>query len=195
MNGLELFGKLGVPIRMINTVVHPGNIDQLENLLNILKNSAANRWHLTPTSQVGRAAQDNQYSLNEKQVKQLVNFIKKNENVMNIDLGESHTYIGCFLGRPLGKSFFCGAGLTRCSIMPDGEVLGCQQVYDNALSEGNIRNEPFPRIWKDKFSRFRDKKFHEYCKDCDFIDGCQGGCWAEMEKQNACLKSMWETHD
>ena len=195
MSGLELFGKLGVPTRMINTVVHPGNIDQLESLLNILKNSAANRWHLTPTSLVGRAAKNSKYNLNGEQVKHLVNFIKKNKNVLNIDLGESHTYIGCFLGRPLGKTFFCGAGLTRCAIMPDGEVLGCQQVYDNALSEGNIRDEPFSQIWKHKFSRFRDNTFHEYCKDCEFIDGCQGGCWAEMEKQNACLKSLWETGD
>jgi radical SAM protein with 4Fe4S-binding SPASM domain len=195
MNGLELFGKLGVPTRMINTVVHPGNIDQLESLLHIFKNSAANRWHLTPTSIVGRAAQNSKYNLNGEQVKHLVNFIKKNKNVMNIDLGESHTYIGCFLGQPLRKAFFCGAGLTRCSIMPDGEVLGCQQVYDNSLSEGNIRDEPFSQIWKHKFSRFRDNTFHEYCKGCDFIDGCQGGCWAEMEKQNACLKSLWETGD
>ena len=195
MKGLELFGRLGVPIRMVNTVVHPGNIHQLERLLNILKNSAVNRWHLTPTSMVGRAAQNNTYSLDPKQLKDLVRFIEQNKDVMKIDLGESHTYIGCFLGRPLGKPFFCGAGLTRCAIMPDGEVLGCQQVYDSALSEGNVRHEPFSRIWKEKFTRFRDKTFHEYCRNCTFIDACQGGCWAEMEKQNACLKSVWETVD
>ncbi len=192
MKGLELFGKLGVHTRMINTVVHPGNIDHLEELLRRFKNTTANLWHLTPTIKIGRAANDKKYSLNGQQLKYLVEFIKKNKNVMRIDLGESHTYLGCFSGGSVGKPFFCGAGLTRCSIMPDGEVMGCHQVYDNTLSEGNIRDKPFSQIWSEEFVRFRRKKFHNYCTSCFFLDACQGGCWAEMEKQNACLKSVWK---
>ena len=110
---------------------------------------------------------------------------------MNIDFGESHAYLGCFLGNPIGRPFFCGAGLTRCSVMPDGEVLGCQQVYDRSLSEGNIRNKPFPQIWKEGFSRFRKRDFPVICRGCAHLSGCQAGCWAEMEKQGVCLKSVW----
>lgn len=192
IKGLELFGKIGVPTRMINTVVHPENIDQLDRLLKILKNTAANLWHLTPIANVGRAFNDSKYSLNAQMLKYLVEFIKHNKKVIRIDLGESHKYIWCFSADPAGKPFFCGAGLTRCSIMPDGEVVGCQQVYDNALSEGNIRNKPFSQIWEDGFIRFRTKTFHKYCGECIYLDACQGGCWAEMEKQNMCLKSVWE---
>ena len=191
MKGLELFGALGVPIRMVKTVVHPENLGHLEDLLKILKSSPANRWHLSPVAKVGRAA-SGKYSLLGKQLRNLADFMKGNEKVMNIDFSESHAYLGCFLGNPIGRPFFCGAGLTRCSIMPDGEVLGCQQVYDRSLSEGNIRNKPFPQIWKEGFSRFRRRDFPVICRGCAHLSGCQAGCWAEMEKQGVCLKSVWE---
>ena len=192
VKGLELFGRLGVRTRMINTVVYPANINQLEELLKLIKGSAANLWHLTPAAQIGKAVNSYKYSLSGSQLKYIVAFIENNKHRMKIDLGSSHKYIGCFNGCQVGKPFFCGAGLTRCSIMPDGEVMGCQQVYDNFFSEGNIREKPFSYIWKKGFVRFRKKTFQESCKGCIFFHSCQGGCWAEMEKQKACLKKVWE---
>jgi radical SAM protein with 4Fe4S-binding SPASM domain len=192
MRGLELFGQLGIPIRMVNTVVHPGNIDQLGGLFEILINSSANYWRLSPIAKVGRAANESEYSLTGKQLRYLADFIKTHQNVIKMEFGESHAYLGCFDGRILGKPFFCGAGLTRCSIMPDGAVMGCHQVYDISLSEGNIREKPFSQIWKEEFRRFRGKEFHASCLSCSHLAQCQGGCWAEMEKQGSCLKSVWE---
>ena len=49
IKGLELFSQLRVPVRIVNTVVHPGNIDQLGRLMEILRNSAATWWRLSPT--------------------------------------------------------------------------------------------------------------------------------------------------
>lgn len=192
MIGLELFGRLDVPIRMVNTVVHPGNIDQLESLLEILKNSSANCWRLSPIANVGRAAMATDYSLTGKDLRYLADFIRKYQGPIKIEFGESHAYLGCFDSRILGRPFFCGAGLTRCSIMPDGEVMGCHQVYDISFSEGNIRDKPFPKIWREGFARFRKHRFPLLCQSCSHLNQCQGGCWAEMEKQKACLKPLWE---
>jgi radical SAM protein with 4Fe4S-binding SPASM domain len=114
---------------------------------------------------------------------------------MRIEFCESRAYLACFDGRSIGKPFFCGAGLTRCSIMPDGEVMGCHQIYDISFSEGNIREKPFSQIWKEGFIRFRRDEFPLPCQSCAWRDQCQGGCWAEMEKQGSCLKSVWEDHD
>jgi radical SAM protein with 4Fe4S-binding SPASM domain len=192
MKGLELFGRLRVPVRMVNTVVHPGNIDQLESLFKIIKNSPANFWRLSPIAKIGRAASGSGYSLTGKQLRFLADFIKTHQDAMKIEFCESHVYLACFDGGSLGKPFFCGAGLTRCSIMPDGEVMGCHQVYDVSLSEGNIRDKPFPTIWKEGFIRFRRTEFALPCQNCDNLNPCQGGCWAEMEKQGSCLKKVWE---
>lgn len=192
MKGLELFDRLRVPIRMVNTVVHPGNINQLGSLLEILENSPANCWRLSPIAQVGRAINKSEYSLTGEQLRYLADFIRTHQSVMKIEFGESHAYLGCFEGHPVGKPFFCGAGLTRCSIMPDGEVMGCHQGYDISLSEGNIRDKPFSQIWKEGFARFRRYEFPVLCRSCAHLSQCQGGCWAEMEKQGSCLKSVWE---
>ncbi|MGB7573231.1 MAG: radical SAM protein [Thermodesulfobacteriota bacterium] len=195
MKGLELFGRLSIPAIMVNTVVHPGNIDQLESLFKILKNSSATYWRLAPIARVGRAATRNEYTLTGKQLRFLADFINTHQKGMRIEFCESHGYLACFDGRSLGKPFFCGAGLTRCSVMPDGEVIGCHQVYDVSLSEGNIRDKRFSQIWKEGFTRFRRDEFALPCRTCAYLDQCNGGCWAEMVKQGSCLKSVWEDND
>jgi len=187
LEGLALFGRMRVPVRIVNTVVHPGNILQLESLAEIVKNSGATSWRLTPVSDVGRAAGDSSYCLTREQLQYLASFIRGKRNTINVDYGESHMYLGCFAEGHAGRPFFCGAGLTRCSIMPNGDVLGCHQVYDLSLSEGNVRDKGFPQIWKHGFERFRSKKFKNVCLQCDHLDACQGGCWAEMEKTGTCL--------
>ncbi|MGQ9681536.1 MAG: SPASM domain-containing protein [Anaerolineae bacterium] len=91
----------------------------------------------------------------------------------------------------VGKPFFCGAGLTRCSIMPNGDVLGCQQVYDAALAEGNIRQQPLSCLWRQRFQRFRQPGRPSSCRDCTHWPGCRGGCWAEQQTRGSCLRSDW----
>ena len=189
LEGLALFTRMQVPVRIVNTVVHSGNILQLKSLAEIIMRTGATSWRLTPVSKVGRAVGRNDYELSGEQLGYLTSFIEEKRKVMSIDFGESHMYLGCLAKEYGGHPFFCGAGLTRCSIMPNGEVLGCHQVYDSSLSEGNIRDRSFPEIWANGFSRFRKKHFEDMCLQCFCFDGCQGGCWAEMQKTGACLKS------
>ncbi len=192
LKGLELFTRMRVPVRIVNTVVHPGNISPLERLPQIIAGSGATSWRLTPVSNVGRASGDARYSLSREQLEYLASFIREKRKIVNVDFGESHMYLGCFAKGHTGHPFFCGAGLTRCSIMPNGAVMGCHQAYDPSLSEGNIRERSFPEIWKHGFVRFRRKEFRDFCLECEHFDGCQGGCWAEMEKTGACLKTVWD---
>jgi radical SAM protein with 4Fe4S-binding SPASM domain len=192
LKGLSTFASMGVPLRIVNTVVHSENIMQLESMVDIIKNSEATSWRITPISPVGRAAGQIKYSLGGAHLRYLASFIKEKRKFINVDFGESHMYLGCFEKGYTGQPFFCGAGLTRCSIMPNGEVMGCHQVYDSALSEGNIRDRKFSQIWKDGFARFRKRDFRDCCMDCAHFKACQGGCWAEMEKTDSCLKSTWD---
>jgi radical SAM protein with 4Fe4S-binding SPASM domain len=194
MKALDLFGRLGVRTRMINTILHRENIGQLEELYQLIKGSAANRWHIAPIAHVGRSANKSKYHVDHQILEYIVSFIRHHHHRdLIIDLAESCSYLGYFNGRPVGKPFFCGAGLTRCSILPDGEVLGCHNVYDNRYSEGNIRDKAFSQIWKQNFSRFREnRQFRDPCKGCIYLKECQGGCWSEMELHHACLKSVWE---
>jgi len=191
MGGLELFARMGTPVRIVNTVVHPGNIPHLEGMVEIIRNSAATSWRLSPVSNVGRAESSAGYDLSGEQLHYLADFIRRNRKSVNLEFGESHAYLGCFTENAVGKPFFCGAGLTRCSIMPDGEVVGCHQIFDRSFSEGNIREKAFSRIWQEGFSRFRGNATPSTCLGCAYFHGCLGGCWAEMEKRGSCMKSVW----
>jgi mycofactocin biosynthetic radical S-adenosylmethionine protein MftC len=191
LKGLGLFTRMRVPVRIVNTVVHSGNILQLESMAKVIANSGATAWRLTPASKVGRAAGSANFDLSREQLSYLASFIMEKRKIFNVDFGESHRYLGCFTKGHTGDPFFCGAGLTRCSIMPNGAVMGCHQVFTPSFSEGNIRDISFRQIWKHGFARFRKKDFRDTCLECDHLDGCQGGCWAEMERTGSCLKSVW----
>jgi len=191
--GLTRFAEIGTPARLVNTVVHPGNLDVLPELLEVIRSSSATRWHLTPAAKVGRAAGSDAFSLNGRQLRELVDFVRSARSVVDVDLGEAHTYLGCFDGLPPGNTFFCGAGLTRCSIMPEGSVLACQQVYDLRKAEGNIREQPFSKIWREGFREIRRRRPPEHCIGCAHLSACQGGCWAERELHGDCLKPLWDS--
>ena len=192
LRGLDIFARMGVPVRIVNTVVHPGNIQQLDTVAGVVSSSGATAWRLTPVSNVGRAAGNSRFELDQEQLRYLADFIREKRRIVNVDFGESHMYLGCFAERHPGHPFFCGAGLSRCSIMPNGEVMGCHQAYDLSLSEGNIREAGFTQIWLHGFTRFRKRDFREDCRRCVCFDGCQGGCWAEAAKTGTCLKSVWD---
>jgi len=109
-----------------------------------------------------------------------------------VELAESHSYLNCLVGCPRERPFFCGAGLTRCAVMPNGDVLPCGQAYSTALPEGNIRNTPLSSIWKRGFVEFRRYTKPPDCQDCECWNACQGGCWAERMIRGTCLKGVLE---
>jgi len=192
LDSLRRYGDLGVPTRMVNTVVTPANLAMLPEIFEIVRGSGANSWHLTPTASVGRAGVDDRFTLSGSDLRQVVEFVRRARREMDVDLCEAHGYLACLDGRPLGKPFFCGAGLTRCSIMPDGSVMGCHQVYDARLAEGNVRERPFSRIWCEGFRRFRERRVPAACHGCSHLGSCHGGCWAEMELHGVCLRDRWD---
>jgi radical SAM protein with 4Fe4S-binding SPASM domain len=185
MNGLELFGRLRTPMRIVNTVVHEKNLDQLDEMFGHIKRSAATQWQLTPMAKVGRAA-DAEWCLDREGIARIIEFVERNKRTYPLGLSESHAYLSCINGHALGYPFFCGAGLTRCSIMPDGEVLGCNQVYDYQYSEGNVKERSFSDIWENEFKIFRKRDFREECAACVHLNRCQGGCWVEWCTRKSC---------
>jgi len=188
---LDVMRDLGVKTRLINSVIHPGNYDDLEGLFNKISQSSATMWNLTPMAKVGRADGDFGYSLSGEQLRGLVSFIREKRKYFPVDVADSHSYLGFFEGAAIGRPHFASAGLTKLAIMPDGEVLGCNQIYDHSYTEGSVKTRSLKDIWENEFKRFRSKEYPEYCMGCEFIKQCQGGFWAEMEKEKKCLKEVW----
>ena len=191
IQALDLFGGQGVPLRIVNTVVHRDNIAMLPALHESLRASRATRWHLTPVAPLGRN-EAGTFGLDAADLERLGAFLRDAAGTdgPRVVFGESHSYLGPLLGFDGDKPFFCGAGLTRCSILADGTVLGCQQAYDRRLSEGNVKDQPLSLIWRRGFSRFRPRALPPNCASCQQARSCAGGCWAEMERYGRCLKAM-----
>ena len=63
-----------------------------------------------------------------------------------------------------------------------GNVYPCQFARSENFFVGNIRDQPFSRIWGDTanpvLARFREKqaRFGGRCADCSYRDLCGGGC-------------------
>ncbi len=76
----------------------------------------------------------------------------------------------------------CFAGLRVVGLTSDGGVKGCLSLPDS-LVEGNVRDEPFPSIWKD-MSRFGYNRGFDPsslsgpCATCPYGRICRGGCTA-----------------
>jgi radical SAM protein with 4Fe4S-binding SPASM domain len=192
IEALEFFKSLGVKHRLVNTVVIPDNIEQLSELKKIIMDSAATFWRLSVPIPVGRAKNNEKTFLNDEQLKYLFDFVMDASKELDVELSDEVGYLGCLSLKLRSRPFFCGAGLTKCYIMPDGEVFGCSIFYDNKFSEGNIRNKPFKEIWQTGFSRFRDQRCHdEKCLSCEHLSSCQGGCWGMRPGNKHCYKDIW----
>ncbi len=193
LQALEFFKSIGVKDMVVNTVVIPENIEQLPELKKIIMNSAANYWRFSIPIYVGRAKNNKEIFLNDEQVRHLFDFVEETNKEFPTEISEDAGYLGCLDMKIRSRPFFCGAGLTRVSIMPDGEVLGCQLAYDNRFSEGNIRNKSFKEIWQTGFSRFRDPQLEKKeCITCKYVDSCRGGCWGVRLLDGHCYKRIWE---
>jgi len=76
--------------------------------------------------------------------------------------------------------------------MPDGEVLGCHIVYDNAYSGGNIKDSSFRSLWETNSVRFRQPELDARCEECEYLPACRRGCWGMRVKEFRCLREAWE---
>ncbi len=196
LRALEFFKSIGVGFRSVNTVVLPDNIGELPELKKVIMNSAANFWRFAIPIPVGRAKDNEKMHLTNEHIKYLFDFVEETNKEFDVEITEDAGYLGCLSMKLRQRPFFCGAGFTRVSIMPDGEVFGCQISYDNRFSEGNIRNKSFKEMWQKGFSRFRnpqfDKELDKECIDCEHFDSCRGGCYGMRLGNKHCYKEVWE---
>ena len=76
----------------------------------------------------------------------------------------------------------CSAGTRVANIDAQGNVYPCQFARSVEFHAGNVRDQPFSRIWSDAenpvLSRFREKqaRFGGRCSGCRHRDLCGGGC-------------------
>lgn len=191
LDAVRYFREIEIPLRVVNTLVHPGNLDELPELLDVLRDAGINRWRLALALPVGRASDDS-WGLSDDQVESLFDYAETTRREFDIELSEELGFLGCRDTTTRNTPFFCPSGLVFCVLMPNGHVLPCQVVYDDAYSEGNVRDTSFRQIWKNGFHRFRKVELQGECATCIHAAACGGGCWARMSREGRCLRGIWD---
>ena len=75
----------------------------------------------------------------------------------------------------------CSAGLTTCGIDSVGNVRGCESMYDERFTEGNLREKSLEEIWTDPEAFLYNRAFDESlltgkCASCPQGAYCAAGC-------------------
>lgn len=191
LQALEFFRSIDVENRVVNTVVTSENIGELSELKKIILSSGATFWRFALAIPVGRAKKNNKMYLSDEQIMYLFNFVEDTRKEFNVGISEDAGYFGGLSLKLRDEPFFCGAGLTKCTVDADGEVYGCQIAYDNKFSEGNVRDISFKEIWQKGFSLFRYPQLNKECLECKYVGTCRGGCWGMRLENMHCLKRIW----
>ncbi|MEE9377816.1 MAG: radical SAM protein [Candidatus Lokiarchaeia archaeon] len=96
----------------------------------------------------------------------------------------------------------CQAGYSVLGIQSNGDIKGCLTLPDDFI-EGNIRTQSLKEIISSPHAFLYNRKFEKkdlkgYCRNCDFVNQCKGGCLGTkyaINSQDApyCLRAIENT--
>jgi len=189
---LELFQEMGICSRMVNTMVHPGNLHEMEELGDWIMASATTDWRIALALPSGRAKGQDRFCLNDDQIRWVLGFIRDRRKRFPVMLSEEVGYVGPWALEVRSKPFAPSDGQSDFTIMPTGDVVGSVVLHDAAYSEGNIKNHSLKEIWRNGFQRYREPILPEACNGCRYFHACRGGTYGMRVGDRHCMKRLWE---
>ncbi len=189
---LELFQEMGIRDRMINTMVYPGNLHEMEELGDWIMASAATDWRIALAIPSGRAKGQDRFCLTDDQIRWVLAFIRDRRKRFPVMLSEEVGYVGPWALEVRSRPFAPGEGLTYFAIMPTGDVIGSVVLHDAAYSEGNIKDHSLKEIWRNGFRRYRQPNLPDACHGCRYFHACRGGTYGMRVGDRHCMKRLWE---
>ena len=181
----------------VTTVVHKGNIDELDELYDYLCGIDIDSWRILTIEPIGRA-KDAGMSLDTADYRRVFDFIreKRLEN-MPVLYGCMH-YLGLEYEREVRDWYFlCNAGIYSAGIRANGDIGACLDIEMRPeLLEGNILQDDFTQIWKNDFKMYRTDLCSRSakCSVCSEHEFCRGGSFHswdfEKNEQRVCFKGM-----
>lgn len=181
----------------VTTVVHKGNIDELDELYDYLCGVDIDSWRLVTIEPIGRAL-DAGLTLAPEDYKMVLDFIRSKRNEgMPVLYGCTH-YLGLDYEREVRDWYFlCNAGIYTAGIRTNGNIGACLDIEMRPeFLEGNILTDDFTQIWKNGFKTYRSDyyKKSEKCFSCGEREFCGGGSFHSWDfdknEQRVCFKGI-----
>ena len=170
--------ELGFPLT-INTVLHRGNIERLEQIISLAENLGAERLELANTQYYGWAFKNRATLLpTRSQVDEAVKIatIAKKRLLGRMEI--LFVIPDYYSDRP--KPCMHGWGQKHLTVNPAGEVLPCPTAREiKSLRFDNVREKALAWIWSqsEAFNRFRGTEWMpDPCRSCEFREVDFGGC-------------------
>ncbi len=158
------------------TCANQRNFDSLRELKEFLINLGLKKWRIFTVFPVGRAAEEPELQLNDRQFTDLLKFIAETNKE-----GRIMVHYGCegFLGgyeMEVRNHFYeCQAGKKVCSVLADGSISACPSIRAN-YNQGNIYNDDLWEVWANRYQVFRDRTWMKTgeCAECKMFRYCEG---------------------
>jgi pyrroloquinoline quinone biosynthesis protein E len=178
LEAARLVRELDFPLT-INAVLHRGNIDRMEKIIQLAENLGAERLELANTQYYGWAFKNRAALLPTRaQVEQAVQIAGSAKQRLLGKMEILFVVPDYYSDRP--KPCMNGWGQKYITVNPIGEVLPCPTAHEiRSLRFDNVREKSLRWIWSesDAFNRFRGTDWMpEPCRSCDYREFDFGGC-------------------
>lgn len=178
LDGIKNCVSQGLKVQ-VNCTISKYNLDHIDAVMEYAESAGALSCHMLFLVDVGRGKDIECTQLDKAEYKNAINKIISKKLDIRIKPTCAPQYkVEALLNGILsigGRG--CIAGISYCSILPNGDVHICPYT---PVKVDSIRERPFDEIWKynEVFNSLRD--FAQYkgrCGSCSYIDIC-GGCRA-----------------
>ena len=157
------------------TCVNRRNYDKLESIREFLWSIGVRAWRLFTVFPVGRAAEDPELQLDNRQFRGLMEYIKASRKAgLNVSYG-CEGFLGNYEGDVRNNFFFCNAGVTTGSVLADGSISACPSIR-TGYHQGSIYSDSFMDVWEERFRPYRDREWMRTgeCGNCKWFRYCRG---------------------
>lgn len=193
MRGLRaLIDNGGFNHVQVTTVVHKGNINELEQMFKNFEDVDIDSWRVLNLEPIGRAQDFPNLLLTSQDYVKMFDFIKeKRSQEFPVIYGCSH-YLGMEYEREVRDWYFlCNAGVYTASVMANGDIGACLDIERRPeLIYGNILTDDFKAVWENGFAEFRKSLAENSvkCSNCGEREFCGGGSFHSWDFDKMCQK-------
>ena len=182
----------------VTTVVHRGNIGELDEMFEELDALPLDSWRLTAIEPIGRALEHPELMLRDDDYRRMFDFVRDMRAAgVPVVYGCCH-YLGVDYEREVRDAYFlCNAGIYIASIMTNGDIGSCLDIERRAETIfGNVYRDDFVEVWRTRFESLRREpaSLDERCSGCDERDFCAGGSWHSFDfaaqRQRVCMQNI-----